>query len=85
MQSSLDPLVLDLVEWVAREPRTYADVMDAWRTSCPRLTVWEDAVDRGFVAKRRDGDTALMVSATPAGLQFLAAQGRTVPRPAAMA
>ena len=42
MAGSLDPLVLDLVEWVAKEPRTYAEVMDAWRTSCPRLTVWED-------------------------------------------
>mgnify|MGYP002382501856 CR=1 FL=1 len=28
----------DLVEWIAKEPRPYADVMDAWRTSCPRLT-----------------------------------------------
>ena len=42
-------LVLDLVEWVAREPRAYEEVMDAWRTSCPRLTIWEDALDNGFV------------------------------------
>ncbi len=39
MTNTLDPLILDLVEWVAREPRSYLDVMDAWRTSCPRLTV----------------------------------------------
>ena len=37
------------VEWVAREPRAYPELIDAWRTSCPRLTVWEDAVERGFV------------------------------------
>ena len=49
MAEDLDPLVLDLVEWVAREPRAYADVIDAWRTSCPRLPVWESAVDRGYV------------------------------------
>jgi len=44
--TNLDPLVLDFVEWIAKEPRAYADVLDAWRTSCPRLTVWEDAIDR---------------------------------------
>jgi hypothetical protein len=51
MTGAPDPLVLDLVEWVATEPRPYADVLDRWRTSCPRLTVWEDALDRGFVKR----------------------------------
>ncbi|MDT2020889.1 hypothetical protein [Methylocella sp. CPCC 101449] len=68
---SLDPLIGDLVEWVAREPRTYADVLDAWRTSCPRLTVWEDAIERGLLARTRDDGTA-MISVTDAGRQFLA-------------
>ena len=40
-----DPLVLDFVEWVAREPRAYSEVIDAWKTSCPRLTIWEDAAN----------------------------------------
>mgnify|MGYP006915256017 CR=1 FL=1 len=44
-----EALVLDLVEWVARAPRTYRETMDVWRTSCPRLPVWEDATDRGLV------------------------------------
>lgn len=66
-------LVLDFVEWVAREPRPYADVMDAWRTSCPRLPIWEDAVDHGFVAARRDG-AALVVEVTPVGRAFLRAE-----------
>lgn len=35
-----DPLLRDLVQWVSRSPRPYADVMDAWRTSCPRLTIY---------------------------------------------
>ena len=50
MRDATDALVLDLVEWIAREPRLYSDVIDTWRTSCPRLTIWEDAVDRGYVA-----------------------------------
>lgn len=51
----IDPLVRDLVEWVAKEPRTHAEVIDVWRTSCPRLTVWEEAVDRGLVMRKSEG------------------------------
>jgi hypothetical protein len=60
------PLVLDLIEFVATRPRPYAEVMDAWRTSCPRLPIWEDAVDLGLIACVAD-----MVSATPAGRALL--------------
>ena len=63
-------LVLDLVEWVAREPRTYAALMDAWRTSCPRLTIWEDAVERGLVSRETFGGVA-MVAVTAAGREEL--------------
>ena len=52
MTGTTDALVLDLVEWVAREPRLYSEVIETWRTSCPRLTIWEDAVDRGYVARQ---------------------------------
>lgn len=71
---NIDPLVLDLVEWVAREPRKYADVLDTWRTSCPRLTVWEDAVDRAYVAHQRIEGLGACVVATDAGLAFLRAR-----------
>jgi len=50
-ESNLDSLVFDLVEWVGKQPRTYAQVMDAWRTSCPRLTVWEEALERGLLVR----------------------------------
>ena len=56
MRDATDALVLDLVEWIAREPRPYSEVIDTWRTSCPRLTIWEDAVDRGYVARRPTAD-----------------------------
>ena len=63
-------LVLDLVEWVAARPRAYAEVMEAWRTSCPRLPVWEDAVDQGLVARGyRDG--VAIVTVTPLGRALL--------------
>ena len=70
-----DPLVYDLVEWIAKEPRSYADVIDAWRTSCPRLTVWEDAVDRGLV-KRGGPGAGAVVEATQEGYRLLRHSGR---------
>ncbi len=65
-EANLDSLVFDLVEWVGKQPRTYRQVMDAWRTSCPRLTVWEEALERGYVARRGEG-----VDVTQAGRAFL--------------
>ena len=67
-------LVLDLLEWVAAAPRPYAEVMDAWRTSCPRLPIWEDALDLGFVVCERRAGEETMVRATPAGREFLVAE-----------
>ena len=58
---NIEPLIFDLVEWVAKAPRTHAEVMNAWRTSCPRLTVWEDAVDRGLVERKTSADGAIVV------------------------
>lgn len=75
MPNELDALVLDLIEWVAKEPRTYTEVMDAWRTSCPRLTVWEDAIERGFVERSFiDGERLVLV--TELGQDFLKAHRR---------
>ena len=66
----VDTLILDLLEWLARQDRTYSEVMDAWRTSCPKLPVWEDANDRGLVTQGlRNGRN--IVKLTPAGLAFL--------------
>jgi hypothetical protein len=56
MSEAPEPLILDLLEWVAARPRPYAEAIEVWRTSCPRLTVFEDAVDEGLVARTpRDG------------------------------
>jgi hypothetical protein len=69
-------LVLDLIEWIAAQPRRYAEVMDAWRTSCPRLPIWEDSVDFGFVVREYRDGLGTIVSVTPAGRAFLRAEGR---------
>jgi len=75
MGEIIDALALDLLEWIAREPRRYADVMEAWRTSCPRLTVWEDAVDQDFVRRQSAPDGSRVV-VTAAGEAFLRKNGR---------
>jgi hypothetical protein len=76
MLKTTDPLVLDLVEWIAREPRLYSEVIETWRTSCPRLTIWEDAVDHGYVARQPVAGKGASVVITEAGEQFLRSHGR---------
>jgi hypothetical protein len=66
-----DALVLDFVEWVAAGPRRYSEVMEAWKTSCPRLTIWEDAIDQGLVQRCRI-DGQLSIETTDAGRDLLA-------------
>jgi hypothetical protein len=78
IRNDLDPLILDLLEWIGREPRCYADVIDAWRTSCPRLTVWEDAMDRGFAVREHVKGREVMIRLTAEGRGFLREHGRIV-------
>ena len=70
MTNTVENLILDLLEWVGRNERTYQETMDAWRTSCPRLPVWEDAVGRGFV-ETASADGRSLVRVTQAGFDFL--------------
>jgi hypothetical protein len=37
--------LLQFLAWVAAQPRTYEETMDAWRTSCPRLCATGGLVD----------------------------------------
>ena len=76
MSQIADPLVLDFVEWIAREPRPYSEVVATWRTSCPRLTIWEDAADAGYVARDTMTGSGTVVTVTEAGQKLLRAHGR---------
>lgn len=66
MTDPIEPLILDLLEWISRRERTYEEVMDAWRTSCPRFPVWEDANDRGLLTNHGG-----IIRLTSAGLALL--------------
>jgi len=71
VSETIEPLLRDMLAWIARAERSYADVMEAWRTSCPRLPVWEEANDRGFVTRRVAHGTAV-IAVTAKGRAFLA-------------
>ena len=67
-------LTVQLLEWIAARPRSYAETMEAWRTSCPRLPVWEDAIDGGLVevVSNPAGKRESVVRLTPRGRDVLA-------------
>ena len=64
--------ILELLAWVDERPRTYAETMDAWRSNCPRLSVWEDALadDLVEVVRRADASGSTVVL-TARGLDVL--------------
>jgi hypothetical protein len=75
---SADPtraLTIQLLEWISRRPRSYSEVLDAWRTTCPRLSIWEDACIEGLIVYEPDGDR--IVSLSPKGRASLESQIQT--------
>jgi hypothetical protein len=53
----MNPLTIELLAWIAVRPRTYGEAMEAWRSNCPRHSVWEDALIAGFIETVDGGDT----------------------------
>ncbi len=66
MTSPHESLTLQLLEWVADKPRTYTELMEAWKTTCPRLSIWEDACADNLVGCEGGRD----------GLAFLTEEGK---------
>ncbi|MCO6417245.1 hypothetical protein JYK14_13875 [Siccirubricoccus sp. KC 17139] len=67
-------LLRQFLAWVAAEPRPYAAAMEAWRTSCPRLSIWEDALAEGLVRIAPGGEggmAAARIVLTEAGRAML--------------
>ncbi len=71
MSDTVDSLILDLLEWIGPASKPYDEVMDAWRTSCPRLPVWEEANRRGLLRRSQDQDNRAIVSVSAAGSRLL--------------
>jgi len=63
----IGPLLRELLIWVSERPRTYEETMEAWRSSCPRHPVWEDACVEGLVEVAGGGTEPSRVALTPLG------------------
>ena len=73
----VEALIADLLAWLEAGERSYQEVMEAWRTSCPRLTVWEDANERGLITlAQMDGRQVVRVSLQ--GLALLRGRNKSV-------
>ena len=74
MSTANEALTLQMLEWISSKPRTRAEVLEVWRTSCPRLSIWEDACIAGLVEFSLGG----VVTLSPSGERFIAGgtQGR---------
>ena len=73
METTLEPLILDFLEWLSAGARPYDEVNAAWRTSCPRLTVWEDSLDASYITRRARAGDGWVVEITSQGRAYLAA------------
>jgi trans-aconitate 2-methyltransferase len=71
VSDTVESLILDLLEWIGPDSRPYEEVLETWRTSCPRLPVWEDAKDRGLVASRHKVGRGLFISVSDSGRDLL--------------
>ncbi len=56
-------IMIQFLAWVADRPRTYSQTMEAWHSTCPRLTVWEDAIIDRLVRIDNDADRAVVLTA----------------------
>lgn len=70
-RANLESLLVDLLSWFRKGPRPYAEVLEAWRTSCPRLPVWEEANARGYLRRAVDPALGRVVSLSALGRAHL--------------
>jgi hypothetical protein len=71
MPDALDSLILDFLEWVGKSNRTYKETLETWKTSCPKLPVWEEALQRGLVETQSNSNSGAFVRLTAKGTETL--------------
>ena len=70
MSEAVRALTLEFLRWISSRPRTYAETMQVWRTTCPRHSIWEDALADGLIELESTSDAA-RVTLTPRGETML--------------
>jgi len=78
MSDPTNALTVQLLEWISSQPRTYGEVLETWRTTCPRLSIWEDACIDGLIDYDPDGRRIVVVSTK--GQAFLKSHSQS-PKP----
>jgi hypothetical protein len=78
---AVDTLVLDLLEWLGPGQRPYAEVLECWRTSCPRLAVWEEANEHGYIDRLHVAGAGQFVAVSARGRSHLRDARRSVSAP----
>ncbi len=68
LMTTAEALTRQMLEWIAARPRDYAEIMETWRTSCPKLSIWEDACIEGLI-DHEPGTGKVILSV--AGREFL--------------
>jgi hypothetical protein len=71
MFDPVEASILNLLEWIGPDSRPYAEVIEAWHTSCPRLPIWEEANCRGFLNHEHQAGVGVFISVSPLGRTFL--------------
>ena len=71
MSNAVDLLILNLLDWIGPNPRPYAEVIESWRTSCPRLPVWEEANAQGFLDHHHEPGCGTFVLVSAKGAAHL--------------
>jgi hypothetical protein len=49
MAEPVSLLMVQFLTWISSRHRTYDEAAEAWRSTCPRHTIWEDAFINGFI------------------------------------
>jgi hypothetical protein len=81
MPEPVNALMLQFLAWICARPRTYVETMEAWRSTCPRHTIWEDAITDGLVTIESDGLQQSVVTLAPRGRAILNASSESVNAP----
>ena len=80
MSEAAAALRREFLTWLAERPRSYRDVMERWRSSCPRLTIWEDALSDELITFD-DSSGVTIVTPTAKGRTFVDQQAASTGRP----
>ena len=59
MASEAKLLTVQFLKWVAERPRSYAELREAWSSTCPLNCAWEDAIADDLIVCAADGSLVL--------------------------